>query len=41
MEQCIRIYFSDDLIENLEKEWKVTKEKILEILNIEKLHPHK
>jgi len=41
MEQCSRISFSDDLVENLEKEWKVPKEKILEILNIEKSHSHK
>lgn len=39
MEQCDGISFSEDLIKDLEKEWKVPKEKILEILNIEKLHP--
>ena len=41
MKQCSGISFSDDLIENLEKEWKVTKEKILEMLNNKKLHHHK
>lgn len=41
MDQCDGISFLDDLIKDLEKKLKVLKEKILEILNIKKLHPYK